>query len=117
VVGSLQVRLTEAALAGHVHGVAGRIFCWRAFRYTGPDRNLAVVAGCLVPACVLASAVLVMRTCLIVTADDLIDRRMLRKVRTPWEKVTAFRVARPGWQGGGPDVDTGLLAGSILTSS
>lgn len=75
--------------------------CWRAFRYAGPDRIVAVVAGCLVAGGLLASIPLVMRTCLLVTTEDVIDRRALRQVRVPWDKITAFRVARPGWLWGG----------------
>jgi hypothetical protein len=75
--------------------------CWRAFRYTGPGRDLAVVAGCLIPAGLAASVVLVLRTCLIVTADDVIDRRALRAMRVPWDRIAAFSVARPGWLWGG----------------
>jgi hypothetical protein len=85
--------------------------CWRALGYTGPDRNLAVVAGCLIPAGFLASIVLVMRTCLIVTADDVIDRRALRQVRVPWDTIAGFHVARPGWLWGGFCVIAGLQDG------
>jgi PH (Pleckstrin Homology) domain-containing protein len=77
------------------------LFSWRAFRYAGPGRQLAVVAAYLLPACLLACVLLVMRTCLVVGDDTVTDRRALRVVRLPWSEITGFRVARPGWMWGG----------------
>lgn len=74
---------------------------WRAFRYPGPDRDLAIVAGLVIPAALLAFVAPVLRTCLIVTDDDVTDRRALRRVQVPWHSIAAFRVARPGWIWGG----------------
>jgi hypothetical protein len=77
------------------------VLCWRALRYSGPGRDLAVVMAVVLPACLLALVVPVLRTCLEVTADELVDRRLLTRVRVPWDQVSAFRVARPGWLWGG----------------
>jgi Bacterial PH domain len=70
-------------------------FGWRVFRYAGP------VAGCLVSGCLLSFAVPIMRACLVVTDEGLIDRRTVRTVRVPWQQIAEFRVARPGGPWGG----------------
>lgn len=70
-------------------------FGWRAFHFTGP------VAGCLVGGGLLSIAVPIMRACLIVTDESLIDRRAVRTVRVPWQQIAEFRVARPGGLWGG----------------
>lgn len=71
------------------------LFGWRAFHYIGH------VAGFLVAAGLLSVAVPIMRTCLIVADEGLIDRRAVRTVRVPWRQITEFRVARPGGLWGG----------------
>ncbi len=70
-------------------------FGWRAFHYIGP------LAGGLVAAALLSLAAPIMRTCLIVTDEGLIDRRAARTVRVPWQRIAGFRVDRPGWLWGG----------------
>lgn len=70
-------------------------FGWRAFVVIGP------VAGCLVGGGLLSLAVPVMRNCLIVTDDGLTDRRAIRTVEVPWQRITGFGVERPGWLWGG----------------
>jgi hypothetical protein len=76
-------------------------FGWRAFHYAGPIRYAGPVTGCLVPACMLSVAALIMRSCLIVTDEGLIDRRAVRTVRVPWQQIAEFRVERPGGPWGG----------------
>ncbi len=76
-------------------------FGWRSLRYGGPPRYAGPVIGCVLIACFLAGAALVMRSCLIVTAENVADRRALRTVAVPWAQITAFRVARPGAMWGG----------------
>jgi hypothetical protein len=76
-------------------------FGWRSFRYAGPPRYLGPAIGCVLIAGLLAGAVLVMRSCLIVTEESVADRRALRVVRVPWPQITGFRVARPGATRGG----------------
>jgi len=63
-------------------------FGWRVSRYAGP------VAGCLVAVGLLSFAVPIMRTCLIVTDEGLVDRRTVRTVRVPWQQIAEFRVAQ-----------------------
>lgn len=70
-------------------------FGWRAFQYIGP------VAGGLVAASLLACTVPIMRACLIVSDDGLIDRRAVRTVRVPWHSIAGFSVQRPGGLWGG----------------
>ena len=70
-------------------------FGWRAFHYVGP------VTGFLVPACLPSFVVPIMRSCLIITDEGLIDRRAVRTVRVPWRQIAEFRVARPGGLWGG----------------
>jgi len=70
-------------------------FGWTAFRLFGP------VAGILVGAGVLSLAIPMMRTCLIVTDEDVVDRRLIRRVRVPWHRISTFSVDRPGWLWGG----------------
>ena len=76
-------------------------FAWRAFRYAGPDRYAGTVVGSLVAAGLLAWVIPVLRTCLIVTEEALIDRRSVRSVRVPWPQITELHVARPGGLWGG----------------
>jgi hypothetical protein len=71
------------------------LFGWRAFHYVGH------LAGFLVAVGLLSLALPIMRTCLIVTGEGLIDRRAVRTVRVPWRQITEFRVARPGGLWGG----------------
>jgi hypothetical protein len=54
-----------------------------------------------VAAGLLSLALPIMRTCLIITDDGLVDRRAVQTVRLPWQQITEFRVARPGglWSG------------------
>ncbi|MFI5065857.1 MAG: hypothetical protein ACHP9Z_18030 [Streptosporangiales bacterium] len=103
---------------------------WRGFRYAGPGQYAGPVVGCLVAAGLLAWVIPVMRTCLVVTEEGLIDRRAVRSVRVAWLEITELRVARPGglWGrflrrrqlprrvGRRPPVHAGLLAGSALSS-
>jgi hypothetical protein len=70
-------------------------FGWRISLLAG------VVAGCFVGAGLLSLAVPIMRTCLIVTDDGLIDRRAMRIVRLPWPEIADFRVGRPSGLWGG----------------
>jgi hypothetical protein len=70
-------------------------FGWRAFVAIGP------VAGYLVGGGLIILAVPIMRTCLIVTDEDLQDRRAIRRIRIPWSQVVEFQVERPGWLWGG----------------
>ena len=70
-------------------------FGWRTFELFGP------VAGALVAAGLLSLAVPIMRTCLIVTDEGVIDRRAVRTVRVPWQQIAEFRVQRPGGPWGG----------------
>ncbi len=74
---------------------------WRAVRYAGPLHLAGLVLGCLVAAVLLGFVVPVMRTCLIVSDEDLTDRRAVRRVRVAWPQVAEFRVARPGGLWGG----------------
>jgi hypothetical protein len=76
-------------------------FGWRAFRYAGSVHYLGPVAGILLPAVLLGFVVPIMRSCLIVTDEGLIDRRAVRTVRVPWRQIAEFRVARPGGPWGG----------------
>lgn len=70
-------------------------FGWRVFLIAGP------VAACAVGAALLALELPVMRTCLIVSDDGLVDRRALRVVRVSWQRLSGFRIDRPGgWWGG-----------------
>lgn len=71
------------------------LFGWRAFHDIGP------AAGYLVAAGLLSLAIPIMRARLIVTDDQLIDRRAVRTVMVPWQQVAGFRVARPGGLWGG----------------
>ncbi len=57
--------------------------------------------GSLVAAGLLAWVIPVMRTCLIITEEALIDRRSVRSVRVPWLQITELRVAHPGGLWGG----------------
>lgn len=57
--------------------------------------------GCLVAALSLGFVVPVMRTCLIVTDEGLIDRRAVRSVRVGWRQIARLGVARPGGVWGG----------------
>jgi hypothetical protein len=84
-------------------------FGWRSLRYAGPPRYAGPVIGWVLIAGFLAGAALVMRSCLIVTAENVADRRALRTVAVPWAQITAFRVARPGAMGGGYCVVAGVL--------
>jgi PH (Pleckstrin Homology) domain-containing protein len=68
---------------------------WRVGVYAG------AAAGAVVGAGLLSFALPIMRTCLIVTAEGLIDRRALRTVRVPWPAVTGFRVQHPSGPWGG----------------
>ena len=70
-------------------------FGWRTFELFGP------VAGALEAAGLLSLAVPIMRTCLIVTDEGVIDRRAVRTVRVPWQQIAEFRVQRPGGLWGG----------------
>ena len=74
---------------------------WRGFRYAGPGQYAGPVVGCLVAAGLLAWVIPVMRTCLVVTEQGLIDRRAVRSVRVAWLEITELRVARPGGLWGG----------------
>jgi len=74
---------------------------WRGFRYAGPGQYAGPVVGCLVAAGLLAWVIPVMRTCLVVTEEGLIDRRAVRSVRVAWLEITELRVARPGGLWGG----------------
>ena len=64
---------------------------WRAVRYAGPLHLAGLVLGCLVAAVLLGFVVPVMRTCLIVSDEDLTDRRAVRRVRVAWPQVAEFR--------------------------
>ncbi len=68
---------------------------WRVLLVFGPLPGFLVAAG------LLSLTIPILRTCLIVTDEGLSDRRALRTVRVPWQEVTGFRVARPGWLWGG----------------
>jgi hypothetical protein len=70
-------------------------FGWRAYRDIGP------AAGVLIGAAVACCAVPIMRECLTVTDDALVDRRAVRVVKLAWDQVAGFRVARPGALWGG----------------
>jgi hypothetical protein len=70
-------------------------FGWRAFLYISP------LAGGLIAAGLLSLGVPIMRTCLIVTDEALIDRRAVRTIRVPWHRIAGFSVQRPGWLWGG----------------
>jgi hypothetical protein len=76
-------------------------FGWRSFRYAGQPSYAGPVIGCALMAFFLATAVLAMRSCLVVTDDGLADQRALRTVRIGWPEVSAFRVSRPGALWGG----------------
>lgn len=70
-------------------------FGWRAYQ------DIGAVAGFVIAAVLLALAVPIMRTCLIVTESAVLDRRAIRTVSVPWERITGFSVNRPGWLWGG----------------
>jgi hypothetical protein len=74
---------------------------WRTVRYAGPPHLAGLIVGSLVAAALLGFVVPVMRTCLIVSDEDLTDRRAVRKVRVAWRQVAGFHVARPGALWGG----------------
>jgi hypothetical protein len=67
----------------------------------GVSRSAGTVAGYLVGVGLLSLAVPIMRTCLIVTDEGLIDHRAVRTVRIGWQQIAEFRVERPGglWDG------------------
>ncbi len=76
-------------------------FAWRAFNASGSVRDAVTVVGCLVAAGLLGFVAPVMRTCLIVTDEGVVDRRAIRTVRVAWRQIAEFRVARPGGLWGG----------------
>jgi hypothetical protein len=83
-------------------------FGWRAYSYAG------IVAGCVVGIGLLSLAIPIMRTCLIVTDECLIDRRVIRAIRIPWQQITGFEIARPGWLWGGFCIKVARLDGTSL---
>lgn len=68
---------------------------WVASHYVG------TLVSAFVGAVVLSLAGPIMRTCLIVTDEAVVDRRALRTVRLPWQQIAGFDVERPGWLWGG----------------
>jgi hypothetical protein len=70
-------------------------FGWRVYLHFG------LFAGCLVAAVIATFAVPIMGTCLIVTAEGLSERRLLRTVQVPWGRISELRVGRPGGLWGG----------------
>lgn len=72
--------------------------CWFGWRVSVA---VGVLPGGLAAAGLLAFAVPVTRNCLIVTDEGLTDRRAVRSIRVPWERIAGFRVGRPGWLWGG----------------
>jgi Bacterial PH domain len=70
-------------------------FGWKAYQLLGP------LASGLVSAGFLSLAVPIMRSCLIVNDEGLIDRRAVRTVRVPWQQIAGFSVERPGRLWGG----------------
>jgi hypothetical protein len=70
-------------------------FGWRFYLHFG------LLAGCLVAAGIVSLAVPIMRTNLLVTDEGLVERRLFRTVRVPWQQITELRVGRPGGLWGG----------------
>jgi len=62
----------------------------------------------------LGIAILIMRTCLVVSTDGLADHRIFAVVRIPWEDIAAFEVDRPKGLWGGLCVTAILRNGATI---
>jgi hypothetical protein len=62
----------------------------------------------------LGIAVLIMRTCLVVSTDGLADHRIFRVIRIPWEDIAAFEIDRPKGLWGGFCITAVLRNGASI---